>query len=92
MTEEREREMEESGEENAARSGCSGEVSSGPFGPVWLAFAGYRYWRRLPAKRKAELKKQARAFATRIRVWGARTISNLEVRLDELAYAACGDR
>jgi hypothetical protein len=45
-----------------------------PFGPAWLAFAGYRYWRRLPATRKAEIKKRARALVTRIHVWGARTI------------------
>ena len=37
-----------------------------PFGPAWLAFAGYRYWRRLPAARKAEIKRRARALATSI--------------------------
>lgn len=37
-----------------------------PFGPVWLAIAGYRYWRRLPAARKAELKKRARVLAASI--------------------------
>jgi hypothetical protein len=35
-----------------------------PFGPAWLAFAGYRYWKRLPAARKAQIKKRARALAT----------------------------
>jgi hypothetical protein len=45
-----------------------------PFGPAWLAFAGYRYWRRLPATRKTEIKKRARALVTRIRVRGARTV------------------
>jgi hypothetical protein len=35
-----------------------------PFGPAWLAFAGYRYWKRLPAARKAEIKKRARTLAT----------------------------
>jgi hypothetical protein len=38
-----------------------------PFGPIWLAFAGYRYWKRLPAARKAEIKKRARALATSVR-------------------------
>ena len=33
-----------------------------PFGPAWLAFAGYRYWKQLPAARKAEIKKRARAW------------------------------
>jgi hypothetical protein len=37
-----------------------------PFGPAWLAFARYRYWRRLPAERKAGIKKRARALATSI--------------------------
>jgi hypothetical protein len=37
-----------------------------PFGPAWLAFAGYRYWRRLPAARKAEIKKRARALVTSV--------------------------
>jgi len=31
-----------------------------PFGPAWLAFAGYRYWKRLPPARKAEIKRRAR--------------------------------
>ena len=35
-----------------------------PFGPAWLAFAGYRYWKRLPAARRAEIKKRTRALAT----------------------------
>jgi hypothetical protein len=37
-----------------------------PLGPAWLAFAAYRYWRRLPAKRKEEIRSRARAFAVRI--------------------------
>jgi hypothetical protein len=35
-----------------------------PFGPAWLVFVGYRYWKRLPAARKAEIKKRTRALAT----------------------------
>jgi len=38
-----------------------------PFGPAWLAFAGYRYWKRLPPARKAEIKRRARALATKLR-------------------------
>jgi hypothetical protein len=37
-----------------------------PFGPAWLVFAGYRYWKRLPAARKAEIKKRTRALARRL--------------------------
>ena len=37
-----------------------------PLGPARLAFAAYRYWRRLPAKRKEEIRSRARAFAVRI--------------------------
>jgi hypothetical protein len=37
-----------------------------PFGPAWLAFAGYRYWRRLPPERKAEIKRRARHLTTSI--------------------------
>ena len=37
-----------------------------PFGPVWLAFAGYRYWKRLPPAQKAEIKRRARALATKL--------------------------
>jgi hypothetical protein len=38
-----------------------------PFGPAWLAFAAYRYWKRLPAARRAEIKKRAGALATSFR-------------------------
>jgi hypothetical protein len=38
-----------------------------PFGPVWLAFAGYRYWKRLRPAQKAEIKRRARALATKLR-------------------------
>lgn len=37
-----------------------------PFGPAWLAFAGYRYWKRLPPAQKAEIKRRARALATKL--------------------------
>jgi hypothetical protein len=37
-----------------------------PFGPAWLAFAGYHYWRRLPPERKAAIKRRARALTTSI--------------------------
>jgi len=37
-----------------------------PFGPAWLAFVGYRYWKRLPPAQKAEIKRRARALATSI--------------------------
>jgi hypothetical protein len=37
-----------------------------PLGPAWLAFAAYRYWRRLPATRKEEIRSRARAFAVKI--------------------------
>jgi hypothetical protein len=33
-----------------------------PFWPAWLAFTAYRYWKRLPPARKAEIRKRARAF------------------------------
>jgi hypothetical protein len=38
-----------------------------PFGPAWLAFAAYGYWKRLPAARRAEIKKRAGALATSFR-------------------------
>jgi hypothetical protein len=37
-----------------------------PFGPVGLAFAAYRGWRRLPVERKEEIKRRIRALAARI--------------------------
>jgi hypothetical protein len=37
-----------------------------PFGPVGLAFAAYRGWRRLPVERKQEIKRRARALVARI--------------------------
>jgi hypothetical protein len=47
-----------------------------PFGPAWLVFAGYRYWKRLPPARKAEMKRRARALATKLRHSTAREGSN----------------
>jgi hypothetical protein len=38
-----------------------------PFGPAWLAFAGYRYWRRMPPAQKAKIKRRARAVARKLR-------------------------
>ena len=38
-----------------------------PFGPAWLAFAGYRYWKRLPPAQKAEIRRRTRALATKLR-------------------------
>jgi hypothetical protein len=37
-----------------------------PFGPIGLAFAAYRGWRRLPVERKREIKRRTRALAARI--------------------------
>jgi hypothetical protein len=38
-----------------------------PFGPVWLAFAAYRYWKRLPPAQKVKIKGREQALAKRLR-------------------------
>ena len=38
-----------------------------PFGPAWLAWVGYRYWKRLPPAQKAAIKGRAQALATKLR-------------------------
>jgi hypothetical protein len=55
-----------------------------PLGPAWLAFAAYRYWRRLPATRKEEIRSRARAFAVRIQ--RALASSSLSSRLPRRRY------
>jgi hypothetical protein len=46
------------------------------FGPFWLAFAVYSYWRRLPAERKAAIKERTRALAVKIQRLRARPRDN----------------
>ena len=33
-----------------------------PFGPLWVAFVAYPYWRRLSPQRKAEIKERVRGL------------------------------
>jgi hypothetical protein len=33
-----------------------------PFGPLWIAFMAYRYWRRLSPQRKAEINERVRGL------------------------------
>ena len=37
-----------------------------PFGPLVLALAAYRAWRRLPEQRKQAIKRRAHAFAAKV--------------------------
>ena len=43
-----------------------------PFGPAGLAFTAYRIWRRLPAERKAEVKRRARTLVSKVQQAAAR--------------------